>query len=1050
MRENVLFRAKTIVGRHRVDRLELIKNVRDCKIILKDGNLYLSLPTTQMLLQPLNEGAKEIADLFDADVIENASLYEMSVDSNEIEVVFHRFSQPVKKLTTQESGQLYFYFESNLVLKNTEEKGIDEQGLIKQIKEDCIHHNSIFIAFFKGTASKLSIIGDDCSYRAIEERPGVFMIDKIYPVTRNIPEDQILQIYKGFHFLTWSDSLSVASQNITQITSTSIPTMIVAWDNYIHFLASEVKEKQDLCGVLRYEYADFQEDLVYLHFSEELDLEKQILLDLDNEIEAIDKDSVKEGRIKVTTRQFLGKPIEIDPEKHKVSFKIKDYAAMVSKLREIGSGYIRYSSFSVENETKRREEAYALLQNQSNSTSQRLRRMMDPKIVDTSLPTTERPVTDKVLKTMFGKEKAKTIVLSENYRTAMDIALNTPDIAIIQGPPGCGKTTLINGIMARINEIDPNAKVLLTTEQHDALENAVKGVNGSIPPLVVSKRFDTTEEEETERLERIINKFRLDILDRCKELLSEAGKTYGHPYIDKLVYSAQTIKRSGFDKSVIKNELPNMREALTNEGIISQTSKDLTILGTYADAKEVKSLFDNPLLKTINSQRTSKDAWSDDGPERLMELQELLEFEGHEDLMIEEKLINKLRTNPTDSDFDEYKEIVINIRHVLFPQIGDDIDKKLDTAKRALDNIEKVAMELLQNTPLTIDGIIYEFNEKAKSMENILQVVRNYADIVASTCAQVKKVAKYSSISNGKAKYVVIDEAARINPLDLINTILLGNKVILVGDQMQLPQYLESQAVIRYKSKGGSLSHEYSKLLNQSLFGSLYENLDRAFKEDRIKTRRTIRLDTQYRMNPMIGNFISDTFYDGGLKSADNTLNNINDYGVFNSKNVAFIDIPLSRETKERKYAGSLIRDAEINRIIKLLSEIFNKNPNRRLNIGVLSYYDAQITAIESKVRELFETQINDGQNEIEFGTVDSFQGKEFDIVIISCVRSNAADNVRSAVGFLSGSPNRINVSLSRAKRLLVLVGDSETLGASEQISQYISYVKENGYYEQQ
>ena len=72
------------------------------------------------------------------------------------------------------------------------------------------------------------------------------------------------------------------------------------------------------------------------------------------------------------------------------------------------------------------------------------------------------------------------------------------------------------------------------------------------------------------------------------------------------------------------------------------------------------------------------------------------------------------------------------------------------------------------------------------------------------------------------------------------------------------------------------------------------------------------------------------------------------------------------------------------------------------------------------------------------------------DIVIISCVRSNAADNVRSAVGFLSGSPNRINVSLSRAKRLLVLVGDSETLGASEQISQYISYVKENGYYEQQ
>ena len=207
MRENVLFRAKTIVGKYSVENLDILKEVKNCKVILKDGSLYISHPSSQIQLHPLNDDAKEIANLFDADIIENSSLYEMSVDNNEIEIIFHRFSQPVKKLISQDCGQLYFYFESNLVVKQTGELGLDEQGLIKQINADCVHQDSIFIVFDRGTFSKLRIIGDDHSYRAIEERPGVFMIDKIYPVTRNIPENQIFQIYKGFHFLTWSDSL---------------------------------------------------------------------------------------------------------------------------------------------------------------------------------------------------------------------------------------------------------------------------------------------------------------------------------------------------------------------------------------------------------------------------------------------------------------------------------------------------------------------------------------------------------------------------------------------------------------------------------------------------------------------------------------------------------------------------------------------------------------------------------------------------------------------------------------------------------------------------
>ena len=1036
---NVLYRAaKTLIGNYIPE--VPISSVEKGKLLLKDDTLYFCTPQAQIKLSPTNDAASEILDLFDIDAFENSSLYEMGLENGLVQVVFHRFSRPVQKLIDPAKGQFHFYFESGLVAAKEAELGLDEAGLIKMAEDDCVHQGSIFVTFDKDTYAKLYILGDENGYRAFEERPGLFRIEKIYPTPKRIPEDQILQIYKGFHFLTWEASMSVASAEVTQFSKAGIPDMLVAWDNYIKYLAEEAKKKQKKYGMQQFLYAETDKGYIELTFDDDVDLETLPLLNEGVELEMVSSE-IDTPDANPAQKFYLGKPSEVKANVHKAVFVTNALEDAIRKLPEIGAGYIRFSSWSGDNEAKRRGKAYEALTDQTNLAAKNISRLMDPAIVDTAMPTSEKAVTQAALDTLFGAHS--NVTLSETYRIAMDVAINTPDIALIQGPPGTGKTTLIRGVMARINALDPNAKILLTTEQHDALDNAVRGMKATMPPLVASKRFDATEEETTARLEKTIEEFHHALLSECDQILLASKEQLGHPGMEKIVFCVQKIRRSLFDKVVMREVLPALHSALVDEAIINETSADIFYLESFASEKQSVPLFQNPLLRKINSQRTSPEAWSDDGPEKLKELLEALEFEDHDDLIPSPQLLSRLSNKPTAEDFLAFKDIISNMRRTLFPQIGVSEEQKLEDAKRALDHIQDTAVNASKENPVSVDSIINEFREKAAASESILQIVKNYASIVASTCAQATKVAKYSSIASDKAKYVIVDEAARVNPLELISAILMGIKVILVGDQMQLPQYLEAQAVARYEREGGSIAGQYSQLLTKSLFGALYENLEKAYLDKRIRARRTVRLDEQHRMNPLIGDFISNEFYEGGIKSAPNTVAKVNNFGLFGGKSLAFIDIPATRG-KEEEVLTSYCRPIEIEKTIQLMASLFSKNPGTCLDVGVLSFYKTQINEIEKKARESFSSE---QLSRTEFGTVDSFQGKEFDIVIISCVRSNGSDNAKAAVGFLSNSPNRINVALSRAKKLLVLIGDSETLNKSDSLNHFIKYAKEKGYY---
>ena len=108
----------------------------------------------------------------------------------------------------------------------------------------------------------------------------------------------------------------------------------------------------------------------------------------------------------------------------------------------------------------------------------------------------------------------------------------------------------------------------------------------------------------------------------------------------------------------------------------------------------------------------------------------------------------------------------------------------------------------------------------------------------------------------------------------------------------------------------------------------------------------------------------------------------------------------------------------------------------RKSDIGIITPYAAQVTILRQKRDALF--MMTEGS--IEISTVDGFQGREKEVIIISCVRSNDDHDV----GFLQDS-RRMNVAVTRARRLCIVVGDSETIERDTMLASMVSHFEENG-----
>jgi ATP-dependent RNA/DNA helicase IGHMBP2 len=253
-----------------------------------------------------------------------------------------------------------------------------------------------------------------------------------------------------------------------------------------------------------------------------------------------------------------------------------------------------------------------------------------------------------------------------------------------------------------------------------------------------------------------------------------------------------------------------------------------------------------------------------------------------------------------------------------------------------------------------------------------------------------------AKINNLTFNTLVIDEAGQcIEPLAWC-IFPLAQKYVLAGDHLQLPPTVLSDAAARLG-------------FNQSILEKSITTVDAVYL-----------LNIQYRMREAIAGFSSNYFYEGLLQTAAHLTNT--------KTHITFIDTAGSGYNEIQGSNGmSLQNEGEL----AIVQKLFDTETLDPLAAAFISPYGGQVAA----AKELL-------PKEMRISTIDSFQGQEKEIIILSLVRSNDDGDI----GFLKDY-RRMNVAITRAKEQLFVIGDSATIGGDTFYNSFLTYIEKYGSY---
>ena len=311
-----------------------------------------------------------------------------------------------------------------------------------------------------------------------------------------------------------------------------------------------------------------------------------------------------------------------------------------------------------------------------------------------------------------------------------------------------------------------------------------------------------------------------------------------------------------------------------------------------------------------------------------------------------------------------------------------------------------------------------------------------------------------SQVRHEQFDVVIIDEASQALEAQCWVPLLFAKKVILAGDHLQLPPTIKSLNTktlpatkdgIKDKNK---VNDKLTDTKGYSLETTMFDRL-LALHGSSIKRMLT----TQYRMHEKIMRFPSSELYESRLiaapsvqarllkdlpydvKETEDTREPLvfwdTQGGDFPEK--ADDDQPVTDQKKTSK--SSLLGDSKSNEMEAALvtQHVINLTETgvRAEDIAVVTPYNGQLALLSQYLKERFVG--------IELGSVDGFQGREKEAVIVSLVRSNPEHEV----GFL-GEKRRLNVAMTRPKRHLCVIGDSETVGkGSKFLKRWMAFLEE-------
>lgn len=588
-------------------------------------------------------------------------------------------------------------------------------------------------------------------------------------------------------------------------------------------------------------------------------------------------------------------------------------------------------------------------------------------------------------------QKSEILKLNDSQRQSVLRALFAKDLCLLQGPPGTGKTTVIAELIWQHIRQSQTTRLLVTSETNLAVDNAleklmnVKNANPELAryiSLIKPIRFGkaTKFEEEgkkysIERIEKWLEEEYVKEIEYENEQLGSADELEDdtiedNPNINTIQQWMRRIaERSDFNNSKYENVLKDWLIELSQP------------------IKETKQYFKDKYFKYANVIGST--CSSTGSPAFAKDYQATF------------------NPNATKETFKKISEINFLM------------EKKPESRK-----IHSLIEEL---------GLNLE-NPTANHFEELKAALSRYQSIIFDT--------------------VIMDEASKATPPDLLLPLCFGKKSIVIGDHRQLPPLLNEK--------------DFKETLldtNNTKAKELAEEIDREFVETSQFKRlilnpqvsHTIKstFNVQYRMHPHINDVIKQFYLDdecGGLvcgldkeqvDSSDLKNPQSRYHGFFHD---GFINdnihtIWVNVDEPEMIDGTSRTNDMEVEAVKRVLAYLKNAQgfseymkfwdgirdeEKRKLEkeVGIISFYGKQV----GKLREVRTTAKQLGIP-VRLNTVDKFQGMERNIIIVSTVRSdklNKGNNIivpNSDIGFAK-APERLNVALSRARRLLIVVGN--------------------------
>nr|WP_321222427.1 AAA domain-containing protein [uncultured Psychroserpens sp.] len=579
------------------------------------------------------------------------------------------------------------------------------------------------------------------------------------------------------------------------------------------------------------------------------------------------------------------------------------------------NGYIFENIAKQEQEKRRQEEAIRKVEYNEVQNRDLIHYIFNP--IDLQGKYLEFPELTNVYQT---DEKGNDFVYSFNQQKAILNAIHREPLTVIQGPPGTGKTTVITEIVFQILNKNPDAKILITSQTNDAVDNVLDNLlEKEIPIVRLSGIRKPKVSLQKHTLERKI--------EGWKEEVRKKTKANWKPY-----------------KEQFKKEL------------------------------EKENIILLPIFEILSSNKQWK--------VKKQQIEKILErFNTFKDL--EQSLASE-------------KEFITSINSKVKVNFEDYFIKQ----------------QIFEDWLSSISSLDENSNINQKLIDSI-RVIGATTNHIASN-----KYQKY----NFEFDYVIMDESGKATTAEALIPIVLAEKLVLVGDHRQLRPMLtanrEVEKWLREKFKTEIDDYDgWDDYFNRaSLFEQIITKIDEDFTSQLEECRRSSKDQVL-----LTSKCFYEPFGDEPIKPVKRNSDKEHSLDLKIDSSIIFLNIDNSFKSDRVNSSSRNKLSAEL--IPELLNGLEKFDRVKNYSIGVITGYSAQVREIRNVVRKKIDYRKfkNIKSSNVVISVVDKFQGLEKDIIIFDLVKSN------DGLGFLSNA-NRINVALSRQKKLLIIVGNLDSI----------------------